>query len=163
MQCCLSWAADRAGPQEGTGEKWCVGLGYLDLGNCTTFQVSCITFGKSFLLFLFQFPTCKMEKQKSRPSLCQQDKTRTGTMRRGQKTPTLAVPSKQSLSWCIEMSCAERCKHHISSAQRSARVIFDKQLVTLAQHQTDVSNYAYNRRKEIFISSQILCVLYYWW
>lgn len=92
-------------------QKMCIVLGYLDLGNCTPLQVSCTAFGKSFILSLLWFPTHKMEKNpkkpKNRPFLCQQGKTRTCTLRRGQKNIISAVPSRQSLTWCIEMSCAE--------------------------------------------------------
>lgn len=91
-----------------------------------------------------------------------QDKNRYNEKRT--KNPNLGCAQQAKpvmVHW--DVLCRKVQTHHISSAQRSARVIFDNQLVTLAQHQTDVSNYAYNRRKEIFISSQILCVLYYWW
>lgn len=53
-------------------------------------------------------------------------------------------------------------KHHTSSAQCLAEQIFDKQVVRLVKHQTDMSNYAYNKKRGVFINSQILCALYLW-
>lgn len=54
-------------------------------------------------------------------------------------------------------------KHHTSSAQCSAELVFNKQVIRLAKHYVYLSNYAYNKKRGIFINSQILCALYFLW
>jgi len=150
MQCCLSRAADgERGPGKEQAKYSVLALAgrSLDLGNRTLVS----PLESPFAHLCFDSPRVKWERYQSLP------------------TP----PGRfWNLPWCLATSSrppshpksavGRRSKPHTSPPQCSAELVLDTQVVRSAKHQTRLSSHAYNKKRGIFINSQIFCALYLW-